>query len=256
MRLVSVQRWLGLCECMATARPSATSPTTCAQPLPRGCGPVSLGALVYRASRWQSPMQTSFASACCSSSRPCTRPNVARLDTGIACRQGERWRRRRDRCAGRADPLLLTEPRHHARRGRLWWHVQTNTRPSIGPLRVRCLTGARWPTWAGRCGARHGREDRALVARRRFIERYLGHAAGAPRNGHWDLPWSSRRKSTPRVAPVAQARESRRGRGGDPNRGLVIDATRASRWAGLVRRRWCGSRVSICPAGAAPACAA
>jgi len=224
MRLVSVQRWLDCAKAWHARAIGHIADDVRAAAAEAGVDPFSPRRTGVPASRCNPYCRLRRRRAAAAPAGH-VRGQCARSTGCIACSRARRGRRRRDRCRGAG--LILWSSQSRAitcASGRLCWHVAGQHPAIIGPLRVRCLPERGWPPGLAMwCAAR--REDRALVARRRFIERYLG-TQPVPHATPLDFAVAPPREGTPRVAPSGPGED--RDEGARAHRGLDIDAPRAA----------------------------
>ena len=217
---------VGMCEGMAAARATGHIADDVREAAAQaGVDPFLLGALVYRASRCNPRLQTSFGVGLLQIQPPMYATNVHGSTLAYRVQQGEAWvEKTRPLPRGGLHPLLLTEPRHHLRVGAAllgMWQDQHASLDRAFPGSVPHRSAVAHLGW-GDVVRGTGGEDRALIARRRFIERYLGTqpVAHATPLG---IAVVSPLEGTPRVAPSGPGED--RDEGARAHRGLDIDAT-------------------------------
>jgi len=190
-----------------------------------GVDPFLLGALVYRASRCNPRLQTSFGVGLLQIQPGMYAANLRGGKLVYQVRQGEAWAEKtRPLPRGGLNPLLLKQSSHHLRVGAALLGMWQDQHPAIdqvfaGSVPHRsALAHFGW----GDVVRGTGGEDRALVARRRLIERYLD-THPTPHPTPLGIAVVSPLGGTPRVAPSGPGED--RDEGARAHRGLDIDAT-------------------------------
>ena len=187
--------------------------------------PFLLGALVYRASRCNPRLRTPFGVGLLQIQPRMVAANAHGGKLVYQVRQGEAWvEKTRPLPRGGLYPLLLEEPRHHLRVGAALLGMWQDQHPAIDQAfsgSVPHRSAVAHFGW-GDVVRGTGGEDRALTARRRLIEHYLGKQQ-APRPTSLGIAVVSPLQGTPRVAPSGPGED--RDQGARAHRGLDIDAT-------------------------------
>jgi len=215
-----------LCEGMATARATARVADGVREAAAEaGVDPFLLGALVYRASRCNPNLQTAFGVGLLQIQPRMYAGNVRGGKLSYQVRQGETWvEKTRPLPRGGLYLPLLKETNHHLRVGAAILGMWQDQHPAVDQAfagSVPHRSAVAHLGW-GDVVRGTGGEDRALVARRRLIERYLG----KPPVTHptsLDIAVTSPLQGTPRVAPSGPGED--RDQGARAHRGLDIDGT-------------------------------
>jgi hypothetical protein len=215
-----------LCEGMATARAVAHVADGVREAAAEaGVDPFLLGALVYRASRCNPRLQTPFGVGLLQIQPRMVAANAHGGRLVYQVRQGEAWvEKTRPLPRGGLYSLLLKDPRHNLRVGAAVLGMWQDQHPAIDQAfagSVPHRSAVAHFGW-GDVVRGTGGEDRALVARRRLIERYLGKQQ-VPRSTSLGIAVVSPLQGTPRVAPSGPGED--RDEGARAHRGLDIDAT-------------------------------
>ena len=217
---------LGLCEGTATARAIGHIADRVREAAAEaGVDPFLLGALVYRASRCDPRLTTSFGVGLLQIQPGMYRANVQGSTLVYQVRQGEAWAEKtRPLPRAALNPWLLKQVSHSLQVGAALLGMWQDQHPAIdqdfaGSVPHRsAVAHFGW----GDVVRGTGGEDRALVARRRLIEHYLGKQA-VPRATTLGIAVVSPLEGAPRVAPSGPGED--RDRGARAHRGLDIDAT-------------------------------
>jgi Peptidase family M23 len=215
-----------MCEGMATARAIGHIADEVREAAAEaGVDPFLLGALVYRASRCNPRLQTPFGVGLLQLQPSMYAANVRGGKLVYQVRQGDAWAEKtRSLPRGGLHPLLLQDPHHHLRVGAALLGMWQDEHPAIDqafPGSVPHRSAVAHFGW-GDVVRGTGGEDRALVARRRLIERYLD-THPTPHATPLGIAVVSPLGGTPRVAPSGPGED--RDEGARAHRGLDIDAT-------------------------------
>jgi hypothetical protein len=217
---------LAMCEGMATARAIGHIADEVREAaVEADVDPFLLGALVYRASRCNPLLQTAFGVGLLQLQPSMYAANVRGSTLVYRVREGDAWAEKtRPLPRGGLNPMLLKEPGHHLRVGAALLGMWQDQHPAIDqafPGSVPHRSAVAHFGW-GDVVRGTGGEDRALVARRRLIERYLD-TRPAPHPTPLGIAVVSPLGGTPRVAPSGPGED--RDDGARAHRGLDIDAT-------------------------------
>jgi len=215
-----------MCEGMATARAIGHLADGVREAaVEAGVDPFLLGALVYRASRCNPRLQTAFGVGLLQLQPSMYAANLRGSTLVYRVREGDAWTEKtRPLPRGGLNPLLLKDPVHHLRVGAALLGMWQDQHPAIDqafPGSVPHRSAVAHFGW-GDVVRGTGGEDRALVARRRLIERYLD-THPAPHPTPLGIAVVSPLGGTPRVAPSGPGED--RDEGARAHRGLDIDAT-------------------------------
>ncbi|HEX7598701.1 MAG TPA: M23 family metallopeptidase [Polyangia bacterium] len=215
-----------MCEGMATARAVSHLADDLREAAAEAAvDPFLLGALVYRASRCNPKLKTAFGIGLLQLQPSMAAANVRAGQLVYQVRQGEAWvEKTRPLPRGGMHPLLLTQPAHHLRVGAALLGMWQDQHPAIDaffPGSVPHRSAVAHFGW-GDVVRGTGGEDRALVARRRLIERYLDQPP-VPHPSSLGFSVVSPLGGTPRVAPSGPGED--RAEGVRAHRGLDLDAT-------------------------------
>jgi len=216
----------GLCEGMATARAIASVADGVREAAAEASvDPFLLAALVYRASRCNPRLRTSFGIGLLQIQPRMYAANVRVSQLVYQVREGEAWAEKtRPLPRGALNPWLLTQARHSLRVGAALLGMWQDQHPAIDQAfagSVSHRSAVAHFGW-GDVVRGTGGEDRALVARRRLIDRYLGRQP-VPHQTPLGIAVVSPLEGTPRVAPSGLGED--RELGVRAHRGLDIDAT-------------------------------
>lgn len=184
-----------------------------------------LGALVYRSSRCNPRLSTPFGIGLLQLQPGMVAGNVRGGKLVYQVRLGEAWQERaRPLPRGGLHPELLKQPLHNLRVGAALLGMWNDQHPGIDQAfagSVPHRSAVAHFGW-GDVVRGTGGEDRALVARRRLIERYLDKKP-QPRPSSLGFPVVSPLEGTPRVAPSGPGED--RDEGARAHRGMDLDAT-------------------------------
>jgi murein DD-endopeptidase MepM/ murein hydrolase activator NlpD len=187
--------------------------------------PFLLGALVYRASRCNPQIATPFGIGLLQLQPAMYAGNVRGGKLVYQVRENESWQdRSRPLPRGGLHPELLKQPLHNLRAGAALLGMWSDQHPGIDEVFARSVphrSAVAHFGW-GDVVRGTGGEDRALVARRRMIERYLDHKPQAHQTS-LGFPVVSPLEGTPRVAPSGPGED--REEGARAHRGMDLDAT-------------------------------
>jgi hypothetical protein len=187
--------------------------------------PFLLATLVYRASRCDPRLRTPFGIGLLQIQPSMYAGNVRGTRLLYQVREGEGWAEKsRPLPRGALYPVLLTQAQHNLRVGAALLGMWQDQHPAIDeafPESVPHRTLIAHWGWGDLVRGTSG-EDRVLVARRRFIEQYLGQRP-TPRMSSLGFPVVSPLGGTPRVAPSGPGED--RDDGARAHRGLDLDAT-------------------------------
>jgi hypothetical protein len=214
----------GMCEGMASARMlGRIADETLTAAAEAGVDPFLLGALVYRESRCVPTLQTGFGVGLLQIQTGMLQGNVRGASLRYQVRANGEWQERT-----RAIPAgalgRLTTSLVNLRLGAAMLAMWQDQHPAIDEVfagSVPHRSPAAHFGW-GDIVRGTGGEDRALIARRRLIERYLGSKV-EPRPTDLGFAVVSPLEGIPRVAPSGPGED--RDDGARAHRGLDIDAT-------------------------------
>jgi murein DD-endopeptidase MepM/ murein hydrolase activator NlpD len=217
---------LAMCEGMATARAIGHIADEIREAAAEaGVDPFLLGALVYRASRCNPRLQTPFGIGLLQIQPSMYAANLRGGKLVYQVREGEAWAEKtRPLPRGGLNPLLLKKPSHHLLVGAAILGMWQDQHPAIDQAFASSVphrSAVAHFGW-GDVVRGTGGEDRALVARRRLLERYLD-THPVPRPTPLGIAVVSPLGGTPRVAPSGPGED--RDEGARAHRGLDIDAT-------------------------------
>lgn len=187
--------------------------------------PFLLGALAYRASRCNPQVTTPFGIGLLQLQPGMYAGNVRGGKLVYQVRKDDGWEERsRPLPRGGFQPELLKQPLHNLRVGAALLAMWNDQHPGIDQVFTRSVPH-RSPVahfgW-GDVVRGTGGEDRALIARRRLIERYLDKRP-QPHQTDLGFPVVSPLEGTPRVAPSGPGED--REEGARAHRGMDLDAT-------------------------------
>jgi murein DD-endopeptidase MepM/ murein hydrolase activator NlpD len=188
-----------------------------------GVDPFLLGALVYRESRCVPTLSTGFGVGLLQIQESMVRPNLRGGELRFLVRDGATWKER----ALPVPPgalLRLKNPLVNLRLGAAllsMWQEQHPAIDEVFPDSVPHRSAVAHFGW-GDIVRGTGGEDRALIARRRLIDRYLDNKLPT-RDGGLGFKVTSPLEGIPRLAPSGPGED--RDEGARAHRGLDIDAT-------------------------------
>jgi murein DD-endopeptidase MepM/ murein hydrolase activator NlpD len=214
----------GLCEGMANPRLLARLADEVRQVASEAkVDPFLLGALVYRQSRCVPTLSTGFGVGLLQIQASMVQPNLRGEQLRYQVRDGEAWKER-SLTVPRGALLRLKNSLINLRLGAAlvtMWQEQHPAIDAFFPASVPHRSPVAHFGW-GDVVRGTGGEDRALIARRRLIDRYLGNTLSAHDT---DLGFKviSPLEGIPRLAPSGPGED--RDDGGRAHRGLDLDAT-------------------------------